>query len=91
LGVISYTRHRFRLPQPTPLTDAELAAIRAPTLLLLGEKSEVQRSARALARATWLLPDVDAELVKGAGHSLPVDQADYAGDRVRGFLATHST
>jgi len=65
--------------------------ITAPTLLLLGEKSEVQRSGRALARATQFMPDVDAEVVKGAGHSLPVDQADYAGDRVAGFLAAHST
>jgi len=87
MGVISYTRHRFRLPQPTPLTDAELASINAPTLVLLGEKSEVQRSRRAFARVKQLMPDADAEIVKGAGHSLPVDQADYAGDRVARFLS----
>ena len=90
MGVISYTRHRFRLPQPHPLTDAELSAITAPTLLLLGEKSEVQRSGRALARAARLMANVDAEVVAGAGHSLPVDQAAYAGDRVAGFLSAQS-
>lgn len=91
MGLTSYLRHRFRLPQPTPLTDAELLAITAPTLLLLGEKSEVQRSARVLARVQHLLPNVEAELVGAAGHSLPVDQAYYAGDRVTGFLAAHSS
>ena len=91
MGLTSYLRHRFRLPQPTPLTDADLAAIQVPTLLLLGEKSEVQRSARVLARAQQLIPDLDAQLVAGAGHSLPVDQADRVADRLSRFLAAHSS
>jgi pimeloyl-ACP methyl ester carboxylesterase len=87
LGRLAYTRHRFHLPRPQILSDGELAAIALPALVLLGERSEVHNAARALDRARRCLPAVEAEVVPGAGHSLPVDQAELVGRRVGTFLA----
>jgi pimeloyl-ACP methyl ester carboxylesterase len=87
LGRLAYTRHRFHLPRPQTLSDRELAAITVPALVLLGERSEVHSSARALDRARRCLPAVEAEVVPGAGHSLPVDQAELVGRRLGAFLA----
>ena len=58
-----------------------------PTLLLLGEKSEVHRSARIRARVSALQPSIDTEVIAGAGHSLPVDQAGRVAERLDAFLA----
>jgi pimeloyl-ACP methyl ester carboxylesterase len=44
------------------------------------------RPATALDRARWFLADVDVEVVPGAGHSLPVDQAELVGRRLGKFL-----
>jgi pimeloyl-ACP methyl ester carboxylesterase len=86
LGRLAYSRHRFHLPSPQTLTDDELRAVATPVLLLLGEKSEVHRPATALARARSCLVDLEAEVVPGAGHSLPVDQAEVVGRRLGTFL-----
>jgi pimeloyl-ACP methyl ester carboxylesterase len=86
LGRLAYTKHRFHLPRPRLLTDDELASVTTPALVLLGEKSEVHRSARALERARAGLAGAEVELVPGAGHSLPVDQAELVGQRLATFL-----
>ena len=87
LGRLAYTRHRFHLPRPQVLSDEELATITTPALVLLGERSEVHSADRALDRARRCLPAVEAEVVPGAGHSLPVDQAELVGRRLGAFLA----
>lgn len=87
LGRLAFTKHRFHLPRPQTFTDVELRAVTTPVLVLLGQKSEVHCSARALDRARSCLPTVEAEIVADAGHSLPVDHAEWVGRRLGTFLA----
>lgn len=87
-GSLGLTRYRRGLPKGvTPVTDAELGATNAPTLLLLGEHSEVHNSRAVAARVRAAMPNVDAELVNGAGHALPITKADEVAARLRSFLA----
>ncbi|MGH2761829.1 MAG: alpha/beta fold hydrolase, partial [Thermoleophilaceae bacterium] len=85
-GLLGQAKYRRGAPRFVPLTDKQLASIRTPTLLLVAEKSQVHRSAPLVARVRSVMPRVDAELVVGAGHSLPVDQAEEIGPRIRAFL-----
>ena len=77
--------HRFRVPFPTPLDDAQLRAIAAPTLLLIGAESEIYRPAKALARAQ-AIPNLDATIIPDVGHALPIDPKADAGGRIARFV-----
>ena len=89
-GFLGQAKYRRGAPKFVPLTDSELASITTATLLLLAEKSQVHRSRPLLARARSIMPRVYAELVPRAGHSLPVDQAEAIGPRIRAFLDLHA-
>jgi pimeloyl-ACP methyl ester carboxylesterase len=86
-----YLTHRPHVLPPGPLTDEQLRSVAVPVLLLLGEKSQVHRSCEVLARATELLPDVDAEIVPGAGHPVPMSHTEHIAGRLNGFLLRHDT
>jgi pimeloyl-ACP methyl ester carboxylesterase len=85
LGLMQYRRG---VPRPVPVTDDELASVITPTLLLLGEKSEIHHSNALLARARATMPNMHGELVAGAGHSLPLDRAEVIGPWLRSFVTT---
>jgi pimeloyl-ACP methyl ester carboxylesterase len=87
MAMLSQRTYRPHLPRETSLSDDELRSITVPTLLLLGEKSELHHSRRVLARTGALMPALEAEIIPGAGHSLPFDQADVVTSRIRRFLA----
>jgi pimeloyl-ACP methyl ester carboxylesterase len=87
MGMLSQRKYRAHLPKETYPSDDELRSITTPTLLLLGEKSELHRSRRVLERTRSLMPVLDAEMVPGAGHSLPFDQADDVTRRILQYLA----
>jgi hypothetical protein len=55
-GFLGLTRYRRGLPKPVPVADAELAAVSAPTLLLLGTHSEIHKSPILIARARAAMP-----------------------------------
>ena len=78
----------FALKQPFPkrLTDQELSAIAVPTLYMLGDRSPVTNSARAVERVESLVPGVQVEVVAGAGHMLPVECPEVFNDRVLRFV-----
>ncbi|HZM32581.1 MAG TPA: alpha/beta hydrolase [Acidimicrobiales bacterium] len=78
--------HRVRLLPTDPLSDGDLRSIAAPVLLLVGRKSEVHDARACVARASALLPDVDAELVPGAGHALTLSHAAHCTERLVGFV-----
>jgi len=82
--------HPFRLPSEI-LSDDQLRAITVPTLLLIGEKSELSRAQDVLARAQALMPNVQAAIIPGVGHALPIDPKADTGSRVREFLAAHDS
>jgi pimeloyl-ACP methyl ester carboxylesterase len=87
IGRMAYTKHRFNLPRPGVVTDDQLRSVTLPALVLLAERSEVHDPVLAQKRAMSYLADVEVELVPGAGHSLPVDQAEQVGRRLAAFLA----
>jgi pimeloyl-ACP methyl ester carboxylesterase len=85
LGLMQYRRG---VPRQVPVTDAELASVTTPTLLLLGDKSELHHAEALLDRARATMPNIDGELVADAGHSLPLDRAAAIAPRIRAFVAT---
>lgn len=81
------TRHyRFRYP-PGPLTDEELRALHAPTLLLMGERDPFYAVDAAVTRASRTLPNLQSvEVLPGAGHGLLADRPDEVNARMLAFL-----
>jgi len=76
---------RWRTPHAhLQITDTELAACRAPVLLLWGENDKVQ-SPEAGQRATRLLPHGRIEVLPG-GHGLWFDQPEKCGHLLTEFL-----
>jgi pimeloyl-ACP methyl ester carboxylesterase len=73
---------------PRPYPDEELAAVSVPTLLLVGDKEQTFNPRRALANATRLVPDLQAELLAGAGHLLAMDKAQQVNQRMLQFLGS---
>lgn len=71
---------------PTVYKDEELRRIRTPTLLLIGEKEALYDARSALIRARQLIPDIRAELMREAGHDLPVSQAQTVNQKILEFL-----
>jgi pimeloyl-ACP methyl ester carboxylesterase len=83
---LGFTQFRRGLPRATPVTDEALASITSPTLLLLAEHSELHHAKSVCDRARANLPDVDAEVIPGTGHSLPLDRPALVGERIRTFV-----
>ena len=81
-------KHPFRLPPAGPVTDDQLRAIDAATLALLGEESELFRSARVAERLRRCIKSADVEIVKGAGHALPVSHPALVCARLWPFAAS---
>ena len=73
---------------PRPYADEELAAVSVPTLLLVGDREQTFDPRRALANATRLVPEVQAELLSGAGHLLAMDKAQQVNQRILQFLSS---
>lgn len=71
---------------PTTLTDAELARVRVPTLLLIGEHETVGSASKAMKRIRDVAPHIRAELVPDAGHDLPIAQRQLVIEKVLAFL-----
>ena len=78
--------HRYRLPFPKVLSDKQLASISMPTLVLLAEKTVINHPREVADRANALLPDVEVEIVPGAGHDLPVARPERVAARILQFV-----
>ena len=59
----------------------------APTLALLGERSQMYDARSVAARIRARIPGARAETVPGAGHDLPVRCVDLVIDRTLEFAA----
>ncbi|BCY10441.1 alpha/beta fold hydrolase [Actinoplanes sp. L3-i22] len=79
-------RFRRRLPLPDTVTDAELAALTVPTLMMLGEHSALYSSIEVAARVRRVLPAARVEIVPGASHDLPAHSPDLVAERISGFI-----
>jgi pimeloyl-ACP methyl ester carboxylesterase len=78
--------YRFRFP-PGPVSDAELASLRAPSLLLMGEGERFFDVDAVIERVTRLAPNAVAEKVSGVGHNMCTDNPAMINARLRDFLA----
>lgn len=72
---------------PFTCTDQELQSVKAKTLLLIGELESLYNVSAALARARRLIPHVDASVIAGAAHDLPVTRAEIVDQRILEFLS----
>jgi pimeloyl-ACP methyl ester carboxylesterase len=78
---------RRRLPVPPVLTDEELAAVTAPTLALLGERSQLYPTAEIAARIGRVMPAARIAVLPGAGHAFPMDDTAIV-ERIATFIDT---
>jgi pimeloyl-ACP methyl ester carboxylesterase len=86
LAQLGLTRYRPGTPRALPVTDAELAEVTTPALVLFGAQSELHDAKKLGACVQACMPNATVELVPGAGHALPTDQAEVVGARLRAFL-----
>jgi pimeloyl-ACP methyl ester carboxylesterase len=57
-----------------------------PVLVLIGDKERVLDPVRAVERARRRVPGVEAEIIPGAGHALPIDQPEIVNARLLEFF-----
>jgi pimeloyl-ACP methyl ester carboxylesterase len=72
---------------PPPLPADELGRVKAPSLLLSGERDVFLPPNKLARRAREVLSNVQVEIVPGAGHLLAHEQAALVIERIRAFLA----
>ncbi|MGZ8632117.1 MAG: alpha/beta fold hydrolase [Actinomycetota bacterium] len=83
---------RQHLPTPKGLPDEELAKVSTRILLMLGSDSVISDPEALAERAARIFPDVEVEIVPGAGHGLPFQFPDLTSDRIVRFVdATRET
>jgi pimeloyl-ACP methyl ester carboxylesterase len=71
-------------------TDDELRRIAAPTLALLGARSQLYDAREVGDRIAALLPHARVEIVADAGHDLPMHSPELIAERARGLALTGS-
>jgi pimeloyl-ACP methyl ester carboxylesterase len=74
--------YKARLPPQQLYTDDELRAIDVPIQLILGERSNIHRSAEVAARVESLNPGIHTEIVPGATHALNLQEPDLVTTRI---------
>jgi pimeloyl-ACP methyl ester carboxylesterase len=72
---------------PSPFSDAELSAMRVPTLLLIGQQEVLYDPAAALSRARKFIPHLDGVLIPRASHDMSYSQHDVVDARILEFLS----
>jgi pimeloyl-ACP methyl ester carboxylesterase len=77
---------RINMIMPAALSDAELRAIRAPTLLLIAEHEILYEAEPTLESAMTRMPGLEAEIVQGAHHLAAMAQPDAVNARIVDFL-----
>ena len=77
--------YRFRFP-PGPVTDAEMASLTAPTLLLMGEQERFFKIETVIERARRFIPHLTTEIIPGVGHNMCTDNPPLINQRLREFL-----
>jgi pimeloyl-ACP methyl ester carboxylesterase len=82
-------RYRRRTPWPSPLDDAGLAAITAPTLAFFGAETRVGDPEAAARRVLDHVPHAEVELVAGGGHGVLWQLPDRVLPLVQEFVRRH--
>lgn len=82
-------KFRAAMPWDRPFTDAELAAITAPALVLFGAETVVGDPERGAARARAHIPSVETDIYPGVGHDLLWANPEQVIPRFLAFVADH--
>lgn len=75
-----------RMVYPTVLSDRDLQSIKAPALFLVGENEKLYSARKAIQRLNRVAPQIQAEIIPGAGHDLTIVQAETVNRKVLEFL-----
>ncbi len=86
IGANPYKPRELGLGVVTVFSHDELRQIKTPGLLLIGEYERVIDPNKVLERSHRLLPHIETEVIRDAGHLLPVDQPDTTNARMLQFL-----
>jgi pimeloyl-ACP methyl ester carboxylesterase len=84
--IISAMHLRSRIPFRPVFGDDELGNLRLPVLLLIGDREVLYDARSAAERARQLIPHIEAEIIRNAGHMLNTDQPEAVIDRIARFL-----
>lgn len=79
--------YRFRFP-PGPVTDAEIASLTAPTLLMMGEREKFFDVPAVIGRVNRYVPQVVSETISGVGHNMCTDNPTLINERLRQFISS---
>jgi pimeloyl-ACP methyl ester carboxylesterase len=71
---------------PTVLKDDAWRSLRVPTLFLVGANEKIYSAEKAIQRLHDVAPQIQAEIIPGAGHDLSIVQAERVNERVLSFL-----
>ncbi|HEY1925925.1 MAG TPA: alpha/beta hydrolase [Caulobacteraceae bacterium] len=88
MAVTMAERPKLSVISPPVFGAAQLAAIRAPTLLLIGEREQLYAPEVMLALARRRMPGLQTEIVPDADHIAAMAQPDDVNDRITRFLGT---
>ena len=75
--------------QMRPFSETELKSLNMPILVLIGDQDIINKD-KSIEKAKRLLPIVEVEKIKNAGHFLSVDQPEIVNKRMLDFLNTKS-
>lgn len=71
---------------PSVFTDLELQNLIVETLLLVGEHENIYNPVKMLERAKRLIPNLNTQMIRNAGHGLSIEQHEIVNDAVKLFL-----
>lgn len=75
---------------PTVYSDEELKRIKMPALLLIGAGDKIYNPKKAIARSRRLMPNLTAEIIPNAGHTLNMEQPETINVHILEFLSRAS-
>ncbi len=77
---------RLALTEPRMLSDDELKGIDVPLLYVAGELEQMCSSQAAASRLNEVAPQIQTQIIPGAGHELPLGQSEELVQRILKFL-----
>lgn len=80
-----YGNSKPRLLNMLPFSEKELRSIKIPVLILIGDH-DIVNSEKILVKAHKLIPNVETDVLKNAGHFLSIDQFEVTNKKVLAFL-----
>ncbi len=89
LGELRRVVHDFALPPPPwppVFTDEEWRSFKVPCLFMIGENEKMYPAAAAVRRLHRVAPQVQAQIIPGAGHDLMMVKPDLVIGKVLEFL-----